>query len=360
MSLPRTGLGIRALMAEAATGLVMRPGRSILTALGTVLGVGALVTILGLTSTAQGQISERFNLLEATQVTVEQAEGAALTYTAGDPYNAFPTDAGQRVKAITGVTNAGVWWSVDEAAAGTTSSLPPGAAAAGQRVPVYAVDPGALAATGPSWTLGTGYNAFHQARGERVAILGPTTAQQLGISRLDSQPAVFVGGVDFTIVGVLDDVKRNPDLLTAIIVPTTTAEQTWGLPAKTTPSMLIETALGAAPVVGDQVALALRPDDPSVFRVLAPQPPGTLRDSVAADLNGLFLALAAVSCSSAPSESPTPPWSPSWNGSARSDSVAHSAPGPATLPSSSLPNPQRSALSAGFSALPSASGPSWQ
>jgi putative ABC transport system permease protein len=38
--------------------------------LGTVLGIGAFVAIVGLSQTASGQIGEAFNQLQATQVTV--------------------------------------------------------------------------------------------------------------------------------------------------------------------------------------------------------------------------------------------------------------------------------------------------
>jgi hypothetical protein len=37
--------------AEAVAGIVQRPGRSVLTMLGTILGVGAFVAVLGLTAT---------------------------------------------------------------------------------------------------------------------------------------------------------------------------------------------------------------------------------------------------------------------------------------------------------------------
>ena len=54
-----------------------------LTALGTVLGVGALVATLGLTATAGAQIGKRFDLLKATEVVIQdtkvgQGQGTAF------------------------------------------------------------------------------------------------------------------------------------------------------------------------------------------------------------------------------------------------------------------------------------------
>ena len=56
--LPLPRLSARDAAAEAIAGIVARPGRAGLTMLGTVLGVGAFVAVLGLTATGAGQISQ--------------------------------------------------------------------------------------------------------------------------------------------------------------------------------------------------------------------------------------------------------------------------------------------------------------
>ena len=67
--LPSPRLTARDATAEAVAGIVQRPGRAMLTMLGTVLGVGAFVAVLGLTATGAGQISHQFTVLEDTTVT---------------------------------------------------------------------------------------------------------------------------------------------------------------------------------------------------------------------------------------------------------------------------------------------------
>lgn len=101
-------LVLRDLLGEALTGLLQRPARSALTALGTVLGVGAFVAILGLTATASSQIDARFNLLTATEVSVEDIGGQDAELV---PL-AFPAEADARVEALHGVEAAGVYWTV--------------------------------------------------------------------------------------------------------------------------------------------------------------------------------------------------------------------------------------------------------
>jgi putative ABC transport system permease protein len=277
---------------EALAGMLQRPGRAALTSLGTLLGVAAFVAVLGLTSTAGGQIGERFSVLSATEVVVEDA--------APDPFvngPAFPADAERRVRALDGVREAGVLWQVRLGGA-TTSALPPhaGDGRDAEQLTVLAASPGALRAMHARLGAGRAYDDFHERRAERVAVLGEAAASRLGISRLDAQPAIFVAGTPLTVVGIVDDVDRQADALLAIMVPSGTATALWGMPSSGEPArLLIETRLGAAQVVGDQAALALRPDAPERLRAIVPADPRGLRDQVAGDLNALFLLLAAIS-----------------------------------------------------------------
>ena len=92
--LPPPRLTLRDAAAEAIAGIVQRPGRSGLTMLGTVLGVGAFVAVLGLTATGAGQISRQFSVLEDTTVTVAD-NGPANNVAPPGTYPAigFPADA---------------------------------------------------------------------------------------------------------------------------------------------------------------------------------------------------------------------------------------------------------------------------
>ena len=55
-AVPRSRLRPRDLGSEALAGLLQRPGRSALTLLGVVLGIGSFVAIVGIAQTASGQI----------------------------------------------------------------------------------------------------------------------------------------------------------------------------------------------------------------------------------------------------------------------------------------------------------------
>src|SRR4051812_15299955 len=96
------------LAAEAIAGLFARPARVVLTVLGTVIGVGALVATLGLSKTASNQIVGHFDAVSATDVVISpsaRAGGAGAT--------TLPWDAETRLHRLNGVAAAGTLSDVD-------------------------------------------------------------------------------------------------------------------------------------------------------------------------------------------------------------------------------------------------------
>ncbi|RPF34215.1 ABC transporter permease [Streptomyces sp. TLI_185] len=284
----RSSFTLRDLFSEAGAGMLQRPARSALTALGTVLGVGTFVAILGLTSTTSSQIDSRFNALTATEVTVQDA--------VHDPDGligpTFPEDADTRIRRVNGVRAAGVFWTVRDDRASTVRSAPV-AEAEGKSIDVVAASPGVLRAAVPTLAEGRLYDDAMARRG-RVAVIGEATAAQLGITTLQTHPAVFIGDEPFTVVGIVQDVQRKPDLLLSVVVPRTSAEELWGRPGPAEASMLVATDLGAARQVAEEAPTALRPDHPEYLKAIPPPDPRGLRSGVGSDLSQLFLLLAGI------------------------------------------------------------------
>ena len=283
-------LRVRDLSSEALAGLLQRPGRSALTMLGTVLGIGAFVAIVGLSETATGQIGKEFNVLDATQVTVTDT----AAYRTSKPTLDFPPSADALVDRIHGVIAAGFYWTVPMNQA-SVSALPPANGGTELGLPVIAATPGALQASGAKLAAGVLFNEFHQARAQNVAVVSQTAAAQLGISSLQNQPAIFVEGQPFTVIGILASDPRLPAMNLGVIVPESAAIHLWGLPSNgRAAQMLIHTRLGAAQVVAAQAPIALRPDNPKLLAAAAPVSPAQLRRSVTTSLNTVFLALAGI------------------------------------------------------------------
>ncbi|MFC8226883.1 ABC transporter permease [Streptomyces sp. NPDC057287] len=277
-------------LGEAVAGVLQRPARSALTALGTVLGVGTFVAILGLTATASSQIDARFSVLSATEVTVEDVAQDQNEF-AGP---GFPADADARVERLGGVQHAGVYYTVRLDEGSVVRSSPVGDGAGGEKIDVVAASPGALEAAVPELVQGRLYDGYHSRTKERVAVLGASTAARLGIATLETRPAIFIGDEPFTVIGIIGDVERKAELLTSVVIPRTAAEEIWGAPQESGTRMLVATDIGAAQQVAQLAPTALRPDHPEYLRAVAPPDPKSLRSNVTSDLNQLFLVLAGI------------------------------------------------------------------
>ena len=282
------GIDRLAIVDEAVCSLVQRRLRTALTCLGTMLGVGVLVSVLGLTASAASQIDQHFTALTATEVTVTQRSDGTRTRSL-----AFPDDFEARVERIDGVTRAGLVWDVLPEVAAVRSS--PLAGAGGGTIDLVAATPAALRIARPRLQAGTSYDDFAQRAQAPVALLGPTVAMELGISSVEGGPALDIGGTSFTVIGILGSTLRHPELLNSVIVPSRTAVALWGTPAvDARPTGWIEVRRGAGEVVADQVADAISPTRPDRFEVTAPPSPRHLRGTVSRDIQGLFIVLAGI------------------------------------------------------------------
>ncbi|MFF9483451.1 ABC transporter permease [Streptomyces sp. NPDC014676] len=129
--------------------------------------MGAFVAVLGLTATASAQIDDRFDMLSATEVVVEdiareQNEFVDL---------AFPADADARVGRLNGVEDAGVYWTVEPGEGDTLHSAPVARASSGRAVQVVAASAGALRAAGPTLSQGRTFDSWHGRNRQRVAVV---------------------------------------------------------------------------------------------------------------------------------------------------------------------------------------------
>jgi macrolide transport system ATP-binding/permease protein len=284
-----SGMWARDLLREAVAGLFARPLRMALTVLGTVIGLAALVATLGLSRTAGHQIIARFDELAATEITVSvkpAAEGALS--------NDLPWDAPARVTRLNGVVAAGTMSDVD-VGDGLVSATP---VRDPQRrtefkLPVQAASPSLFPAVRATLRTGRLPDEGHSDRAERVAVLGPNAAAQLGITEVGTLPAISIDDQVFLVVGILDRVQRKHALLSAVIVPEGIARRLYQL--QSPDSVVVETKVGAASLLSRQVPTALRPDNPTGLRVAVPEQPQTIRAGVRSDLDVLFLMLGAVS-----------------------------------------------------------------
>jgi macrolide transport system ATP-binding/permease protein len=284
-------VGIRDLLAEALAGMFARPGRMVLTVMGIVIGMAALVATVGLTRTAGNRIISQFDQLAATELFVTARPGVASGTV--DP-KAIPWDAPARILRLNGAVAAGLMSDVD--VGGVLISASPAVDPVAQsafKLAVRAASPGMFRAVRAELAAGRLFDEGHSSRADRVAVLGPDAAARLGISDLDRIPAIQIGDQVYLVVGILRDVGRKPELLGSVIIPEGTAQQYFGLLGPG--NVIVETRIGAAYLIAEQVRTALRPDDPRALRVQVPQEPKRVRDEVQTDIDVMFLLLGGLS-----------------------------------------------------------------
>ncbi|MBM2619447.1 ABC transporter permease [Actinoplanes sp. LDG1-06] len=282
----------RDLITEAVSGVGARPARTVLTIAGVVVGIGTLVTTLGVSATAGNQIAGRFDAVTATEITVR-----VPVPTGRNAPPAVSWSAPDNVARLNGVTAVAAWSRTPEG-----RDLPVRANAVrdptrivDRLLPVLGSTDTVPAATRSTLAAGRFFDAGHVCRRDRVAVLGPLAAEQLGLTRIDNQPAVFVDGKAYTVIGILGPPGRpdQPVPATAVILPWTAADDGLGLGPIST--VAITTDLGGAQLIARQAPVALAPNDPSGLEVEAPPDPATLRNGVAGDVSGLLLILGLVS-----------------------------------------------------------------
>jgi putative ABC transport system permease protein len=257
------------------------------------IGTATVVTSVGFVGTSTARVERAF-ADQSTEVVVDDL-GTGLP---AAPMS-FPADAGDRVRALAGVSAAGLWWPIRRAGAvpPAVSSAPKGDPAG---VSVTAAEPDALAALHVRPADGRLFDVGHQRRAERVAVLGAGAAEALALGDLGSGPSVYVDGVTYAVLGVIDPASGPPDLGLSVVLPTATALAAYGPPVQPRAVLVVDASAAYASAVAGQVATVLRPQEPERFSVHRAPPPTAVEDATLAQLrrlmwvfSGLTLILAA-------------------------------------------------------------------
>jgi len=287
----RSGMSFRDMFSESLAGIFARPTRMLLTMLGVAIGLTALVATIGLTRTAGNRIISQFDEMAATELFIRARPGK-VTGTI-DP-KAIPWDAAERLKRLNGVVACGTVSEVDvQGALVRSSSVRDPLNQSAFKLSVHAASPDLFRAVRAELKVGRFPDAGQILQTERVAVLGPDAAEQLGITQLQQLPAIQIGDQLYLVIGILRDVLRKPELMSSVIIPEGTARRYFGLSGPAL--VVIETKIGAAYLIAEQAPLALRPDNPRVLKVEVPQEPKRVKDEVKSDLDIMFYLLGGLS-----------------------------------------------------------------
>ena len=284
--------GVLDLLAEATSDLGTRPSRLILTVAGTVLGIGSLVATIGFAQTSAAQITAQFQAASTAQAVIRpltkmNQEGVEV------PVRDLPWDAADRVARLRGVASAATLADVpagDHTIAAVEVRDP--SATELSAPPLVAASAGFLDAVQGELRTGRTFDTGHDARADRVAMLGERAADRLGIDRVDTLPSIYIDGRPYAVIGIFDHLTYRAELLDAVVVPSGAASADLGVEAPGEVQVRVEANAGQ--VVGPQLPLAVAPDAPDTVEVLAPRGPSALQEGVLADLELVLLIVSLI------------------------------------------------------------------
>jgi hypothetical protein len=273
---------------EILAGLFARPMRSLLTTLGTVLGLASLIATVGLSRTAGSQIIDQFDELTATQVMITgRSDGR------GGTASALPWAVEERLDRLNGVVASGAVADVVNPGPIRTVPVLDVTGEYEHVAPVLAASAGLLDAVRGHIALGRWFDEGHVRRGDPVAVIGADLAAELGINRLEVQPGLYIGEHYFTVIGIIDEALRDRGFVGAVIITSTAAADYFDVDRPE--RVVIEVEIGAGQLIAVQGPIALAPSAPENLAAAAPTLPQAARDRVAGDVDSLFLLLAIVS-----------------------------------------------------------------
>ncbi|GAB1689475.1 ABC transporter permease [Krasilnikovia sp. M28-CT-15] len=286
---PRSRFHLVDLVHEVIESVRSAPARTAGSAVGVVLASAAFVSTYGLAATLSNQVSDAFDAARATEITVSRTTDAAP---------AGPAEAGglcdplaiEDVRRLAGVTSAGPYNFVRDRA--VTRPLVDEEPVA---VPVIGIDSGSLAVLGPHLTAGRLPDDGHVRRADPVALISARTARKLALT--EAGGVVEISGKKVTVIGIFDDLVREPEALDAALMPYRSVDGLLGgstNAADVSCGAMISTVPGAASGLADQVAVALSPEDPHRLKVIAPPDPQSFRRGLESRVRLLTLALSAA------------------------------------------------------------------
>lgn len=266
----------------AGVGLRTRRLRSILSALGIMIGIGAMVAVLGLSESSKSDLLAQLDRLGTNMLQVQAGTGIGLgPGTLPEEAPAMVTRIGpvENVSSVSAVANADVYKN-DLVPSGQTGGLS-----------VLAADADLLATL--QGTMAAGVFLDRASTEYPVAVLGAVAAQRLGITSLTTPTRVWLGDEWFTVVGIMDELELSPDLDRSALVSVGAAETY--LQDDLVPSTIyVRTDPGSVDDVRNVMAATVNPENPDQVEVTRPSDALEAREAAESALTNLFLGLGAV------------------------------------------------------------------
>jgi putative ABC transport system permease protein len=272
----------RDVLRVGGAGLRTRPTRAYLSALGIAIGIAAMVAVVGISSSSQAELDRQLAALGTNLLTV--APGNDLFGGAAR----LPTESVAMISRIGPVTRVAATGRNSGAKVYRSDRIP-AAQTNGLSVLAAGLDlPGTVGAT-----LADG--VWLNAATERypAVVLGTSAARRLGIPATGDGVQVYVGGVWFTVIGILDKVPLAPELDSAALVGWPAAQSYLDFDGYPT-TVYTRTRDSAVDAVRAVLAATANPRAPNEVKVSRPSDALAARRATNRAFTALLLGLGSV------------------------------------------------------------------
>src|SRR5215470_2785530 len=262
-------------------GLRTRRVRAVLSMLGVTIGIAALVAVLGVTCSSQGDLLARIDALGTNLLTV-------TTGNINDTETPLPTTAVATIPRTDGVL-----------AATATSELAGRHVYRSDRVETFRHAGTTVRATDPTLLSTLDGRLLHgtfisEATGRYpTTVLGYTAAHSLGIADLTGDPRVWLGGRWYTVIGILAPFELAPEIDHSALVGYPIAAADFGYDGHPT-RIYVRAETERTRATAGLLPRAANPRNPSQVHVDRPSDALATRLAVADSGTALFLGLGAV------------------------------------------------------------------
>ncbi|MBN6034764.1 ABC transporter permease [Amycolatopsis sp. 195334CR] len=270
----------RDVLKVGAVGLRTRPMRAFLSALGIAIGIAAMVAVVGISSSSRAELDNTLDALGTNLLTV----GPGTTMLGEQAQ--LPLASESMTERISPVESLSAVGRVEDAKVYRTDKIPE---AQTNGLSAYAARSDLLATIAGQVRSGTWLN---DATGSyRAAVLGAVAAERLGITQPDTQ--VLIGGVWFTVIGILEPAELAPELDAAALVGWPAAESALSFDGHPT-TIYTRSQEAQVEAVRSVLGATANPEAPNEVEVSRPSDALAAKQAATEAFTGLLLGLGAV------------------------------------------------------------------
>lgn len=271
----------RDILPTGALGLRSKRTRSVLTALGVAIGIGAMVSVVGISASSRADVLSQLDRLGTNLLAVAPGR------TVFGQDTQLPVEAQAMIRRIAPVQSAAATRTVSTTV--RRNDLVDKEETGG--ISVVATEPQLLATVGGTVHSGR----FLNAASERypAVVLGSKAAERLGIGSLAGQPLVDIGGHWFEVVGILDPVPLGPDIDRSALIGYDVAKTLFGIDDSAS-TVRVRTDPKQVEAVQAVLAATANPQAPGNVTVTRPSDALAARATTDKALTALLLGLGAV------------------------------------------------------------------